>query len=503
MTTTEAYEQLALLVTEVDRDYEDLNGYNFRVKLLKQIGLAIQEAYANGGGSGGADELTDLSDVDTAAVTNKYALIANGTKYVGRALVIADISDFGTYLTTESNDLSSAVTWANVPDANITEGSVTQHEAALTITESQISDLDHTDSSAIHTDISAEISTLTAKGTPTTSDLLLIEDAAASNAKKKITIGDLPYAASSHTHTTADITSGTFANARISQSSVTQYEANLAIGNGNWDSSDLAVTNGGTGASNAANARTNLGLVIGTDVQAYDAELAAIAGLTSAADKLPYFTGSGTAAVTALTAAARTVLDDTTTAAMATTLGLGTGSSPHFTSVNIGHASDTTITRVSAGNLAVEGNALYRAGGTDIPVVDGGTGASDAATARTNLDAAATSHTHIASEVSRRTIRKITSTPATLVIADGGAHCDCITAGGNIIVNLPAATTAANVIYTIVKFDGGGFTVDITPNGSDNINGASATKSISTQYDAIVISSDGAQWFAQSISATP
>jgi len=53
----------------------------------------------------------------------------------------SQISDLQSYLTAESNDLSAAVTWANVPDGNITESSVTQHEAALTITESQISDL--------------------------------------------------------------------------------------------------------------------------------------------------------------------------------------------------------------------------------------------------------------------------------------------------------------------------------------------------------------------------
>jgi len=49
-----------------------------------------------------------------------------------------------------------------------------------------------TDANAVHVNVGSEISAITAKATPTASDILLIEDAADSNNKKKITIGDLP-----------------------------------------------------------------------------------------------------------------------------------------------------------------------------------------------------------------------------------------------------------------------------------------------------------------------
>mgnify|MGYP007073242456 CR=1 FL=1 len=90
--------------------------------------------------------------------------------------------------------------------------------------------------------------------------------------------------------------------------------------------------------------RTTLGLDIGTNVQAYDAGLNSIAGLTTSANKMIYTTGSDTYATTGLTAAGRAILDDASATDQRTTLGLGSGDSPTFTNLTL------------SGNLTVSGS---------------------------------------------------------------------------------------------------------------------------------------------------
>lgn len=81
------------------------------------------------------------------------------------------------------------------------------------------------------------------------------------------------------------------------------------------------------------------GVEIGSDVQAYDAGLASIAGLTTAADKMIYTTASDTYAVADLTSAGRAILDDADAAAQRTTLGLGTIATQNDDNISISEAS--------------------------------------------------------------------------------------------------------------------------------------------------------------------
>jgi hypothetical protein len=102
-----------------------------------------------------------------------------------------------------------------------------------------------------------------------------------------------------------------------------------------------------------------------------------------------------------------------------------TTGNPQFATIELGAASDTTLSRASAGNMSIEGNLVYRAGGTDVPVADGGTGASSAenAASMANLgyfrvlaaSAVAVSHTGNTTETTLATI----SVPANAMGANG------------------------------------------------------------------------------------
>ncbi len=112
------------------------------------------------------------------------------------------------------------------------------------------------------------------------------------------------------------------------------------------------IVAGGTGATTAGAARTALGIDIGTNVQAYDAGLTSIAGLTTAADRMIYTTASDVYAVATLTAAGRAILDDADAAAQRTTLGLGALA----TAANITTAEIAAATLVTAADTIASNN---------------------------------------------------------------------------------------------------------------------------------------------------
>jgi len=117
-----------------------------------------------------------------------------------------------------------------------------------------------------------------------------------------------------------------------------------------------------------ADQRTTLGLAIGTDVQAYDPELAAIAGLTSASNTLPYFTGSGSASLSTYTDTGRSVTGLTTISSGGLIVGSGTDTVtvlPKGTSGQVLTAGATTISWADptggggGGTTSAPGSDLY------------------------------------------------------------------------------------------------------------------------------------------------
>lgn len=128
------------------------------------------------------------------------------------------------------------------------------------------------------------------------------------------------------------VLSSTALGTGVSSSSLTSVGT---ISGGTWQGTVIGTAYGGTGAATTSGARTNLGVAIGTDVQAYSDVLADFAGLTQAANKLPYFDSSTTAATTDLSSFGRSLIDDADASTARTTLGLGTMSTQAANNVAI------------------------------------------------------------------------------------------------------------------------------------------------------------------------
>lgn len=128
-------------------------------------------------------------------------------------------------------------------------------------------------------------------------------------------------------------------------------------------SSDLTLSPSGNISADSNKITSLADATTGTDAlnrqtgdaryQPLDADLTAIAGLTSAADKVPYFTGSGSAATATVTSVARDLLDDTTVAAQRATLGLSLGTNHAVPSLSVLSTLAVTADRVYYAQLVI------------------------------------------------------------------------------------------------------------------------------------------------------
>lgn len=123
-------------------------------------------------------------------------------------------------------------------------------------------------------------------------------------------------------------------------------------------------------------ARQNLGLEIGVNVQAFSAKTAAIAALTWAADRFVYFTGAATAAIATITAFGRGLLGNANSGEARTYLGLAIGTDVQAFDANTAklNISQTFTKPQSAGVLALTDAASWDASASQhlTADVDGG-----------------------------------------------------------------------------------------------------------------------------------
>lgn len=231
-------------------------------------------------------------DYSASEVTNDSAV--SGAN-VDDALNTLNTSKANTSHSHAAADITSG-TFAN---ARIAASNVTQHQAALTITESQISDLDHSAVKIRGVAIDATV------GTPSDGDILVYRSAGSDWVLESKPAGGSNPALNDVTDvvitSVADNEVLAYNNATSQWINQTAAEAGLYGVGG----TDVAVADGGTGSSTASGARTNLGLAIGADVQAFSANLTALEAVATSGHLVR--TGAGTYAARTITGTANLI----------------------------------------------------------------------------------------------------------------------------------------------------------------------------------------------------
>lgn len=179
-------------------DYDDLSGK----PTLGTAAAASTGDFATAAQGGLADSAVQPGDLSTVATSNSYNDL-DDTPTLGSAAA-ADTGDFAT--AAQGTTADSALQPGDVKNSvEVDSGSLQLVGDEAAPGNNKIYGTDGSgargwkddpsggaDTDAIHVDESGEIAGLTAKASPVSADLLVIEDSEDTNAKKKVQIGDLP-----------------------------------------------------------------------------------------------------------------------------------------------------------------------------------------------------------------------------------------------------------------------------------------------------------------------
>jgi len=294
-------------------------------------------------------------------------------------------------------------------------------------------------------------------------------------------------------------------NAANSASTATTQASNASTSATNSANSATAAANSATTASNSATSAANAQAAAEAALDSFDdrylgsktanptldndgnALLTGALYFNSVDGVMKVYTGSAWVAASVSASGLLTVANNlselTATASTArTNIGLGTGDSPQFTAVNIGNSSDTTVTRASAGVIAVEGSNVLMASniGGSVQAYDVDTAKTDVVqtfTAAQTFRAASAIRSEVAStqdaiviagRAGGTTSRAITLTPASLgasrtaTMPDPGAD---YTVGFR---NVPLSGSAKTTSYSLTTDDIGEY-IEVGSGGSITI----------------------------------